>query len=76
MIRFSGKMDAAKAESAEGKLRKWLSAKGYQSDDTVEAAGYDPPFTPGLLPRNEILIRLKQESDGDRLIHHRKRHHE
>jgi hypothetical protein len=25
----------------------------------VETAGYDPPFTPGPLRRNEVLIRLK-----------------
>ncbi|SMP59612.1 SOUL heme-binding protein [Neorhodopirellula lusitana] len=28
----------------------------------VEAASYDPPFTPGPLRRNEILIRLKDSS--------------
>ncbi|MFM7516668.1 MAG: heme-binding protein, partial [Pirellula sp.] len=26
----------------------------------VETAGYDPPFTPGPLRRNEVLIRIKK----------------
>lgn len=31
---------------------------------TAEAAGYDPPFTPGPMRRNEILVRLKSK-DAD-----------
>jgi len=30
-----------------------------ESSSGVETAGYDPPFTPGSLRRNEVLIRLK-----------------
>ena len=29
-----------------------------EGGDTIEFAGYDPPWTPGPLRRNEILIRL------------------
>lgn len=36
---------------------------GYDSPESsgVESASYDPPFTPGPLRRNEVLIRLKSE---------------
>jgi hypothetical protein len=34
-----------------------MSQKGLAGDD-VEFAGYDPPWTPGPLRRNEVLIRL------------------
>ncbi len=58
VIRFSGVMDARKAEAQELKLREWLKARGIEGEETCERAGYDPPFTPGPLRRNEVLIRL------------------
>lgn len=62
VIRFSGKLDEKLAGSAEAKLRKWIESKGFVAHESSETAGYDPPFTPGPLRRNEILIRLTQES--------------
>ena len=59
VIRFSGRMNATIAESQEAKLRQWLAAKGLEGEASAEAAGYDPPFTPGPLRRNEVLIRLR-----------------
>lgn len=59
VVRFSGVMDAKKAEDNEAKLRAWLKARGLQTEGTAERAGYDSPFTPGPLRRNEVLIRLK-----------------
>ncbi|MFM8172472.1 MAG: SOUL family heme-binding protein [Pirellulaceae bacterium] len=65
VIRFSGQLSAQRAKDAEAKLRAWMESKGLSAIDTtsgsgVETAGYDPPFTPGPLRRNEVLIRLKQ----------------
>jgi hypothetical protein len=69
VLRFSGQLDAKLAKESEGKLRAWMESKGHvaadaeQSPDNsssgVESAAYDPPFTPSLLRRNEVLIRLK-----------------
>lgn len=59
VIRFSGRMDSSKAKSAEMTLREWMKSKGLQGADSAELAGYDPPFTPGPLRRNEVLIRVK-----------------
>ncbi len=69
VIRFSGRLDAKLAKESEAKLRAWMETKGLVADDTaptsdilgsgVESAAYDPPFTPGPLRRNEVLIRLK-----------------
>jgi hypothetical protein len=58
-------MSTKAAKEAEAKLRSWMESKGLVADvaqDTsgVETAGYDPPFTPGPLRRNEVLIRLKE----------------
>ncbi|TWT68681.1 SOUL family heme-binding protein [Crateriforma conspicua] len=64
VIRFSGRMDSKLAKKQEARLRDWMNARGLEGETTSEAAGYDPPFTPGPLRRNEILIRLKQSSDA------------
>ncbi|WP_168567100.1 SOUL family heme-binding protein [Crateriforma spongiae] len=63
VIRFSGRMDSKLAKKQEARLRDWMKSRGLEGETTAEAAGYDPPFTPGPLGRNEILIRLKQSSD-------------
>ncbi|EMB15506.1 SOUL family heme-binding protein [Rhodopirellula europaea] len=69
VIRFPGKLDKKLAKESEAKLRAWMKSKGLtaaineddESNKTsgVEAASYDPPFTPAALRRNEVLIRLK-----------------
>ena len=69
VLRFSGRLNAKLAEESEAKLRAWMETKGLIADDStptsgnrgsgVESASYDPPFTPGPLRRNEVLIRLK-----------------
>ena len=64
VVRFSGQLTTKSAKESEAKLRTWMVTKGLVADDTdessgVETAGYDPPFTPGPLRRNEVLIRLK-----------------
>jgi hypothetical protein len=51
------------AKESEAKIRTWMATKGVVADDSikssgVETTGYDPPFTPGPLRRNEVLIRL------------------
>ncbi len=69
VIRFSGRLNAKLANESKTKLRGWMETKGLVADDSppssdspvigVESASYDPPFTPGPLRRNEVLIRLK-----------------
>jgi len=64
VLRFSGQLTAKLAKESEAKLRTWMESKGLIADESpessgVETASYDPPFTPGPLRRNEVLIRLK-----------------
>jgi len=63
VVRFSGQLTSKAAKESEAKLRAWMETKGLVADDSaegsLETAGYDPPFTPGPLRRNEVLIRLK-----------------
>ena len=63
VLRFSGQLNTKLAKESEAKLRTWMASKGLVADESdessgVETAGYDPPFTPGPLRRNEVLIRL------------------
>lgn len=59
VLRFSGRMNQASIQEAEKKLRKWIEGKELEADSEYEFAGYDPPWTPGPLRRNEVLIRVK-----------------
>jgi DNA gyrase inhibitor GyrI len=65
VVRFSGQLNAKTAAQAESKLRAWMKSKGLvalpatEQSSGVETAGYDPPFTPGPMRRNEVLIRLQ-----------------
>lgn len=62
VIRFAGRMDNEKMKSREKELRSWMESKGFIGAKEAEAASYDPPFTPGPLRRNEVLIRLEKEN--------------
>ena len=58
VIRFSGRLDSRVAKVQEEKLREWMKSRGLEGKSQAEAAGYDPPFTPGPFRRNEVLIRV------------------
>jgi len=64
VVRFSGVMDAKVAQAEEAKLREWIAQRGLEAESTSERAGDDPPFTPGFLRRNEVLIRLKPSAEA------------
>ena len=59
VIRFKGRINSQSVAKAEESLRKWMKNKGLIGIGDIESAGYDPPWTPGPLRRNEVLIRLK-----------------
>ena len=65
VIRFSGRLDSQVAKEQEAKLREWMKSRGFEGESKAEAAGYDPPFTPGPLRRNEVLIRLNDTANTE-----------
>ena len=65
VIRFSGRLDSRVAKEQEAKLREWMKSRGLEGEPKAEAAGYDPPFTPGPLRRNEVLIRLNNRANTE-----------
>ena len=58
VIRFAGRLEGDAVQKAEEDLRRWIEKKGLSGDQNSEVAGYDPPWTPGPLRRNEVLIRV------------------
>lgn len=58
VIVFAGQINASAIAAAESRLRAWMKERGLTGEARAELAGYDPPWTPGPLRRNEVLIRL------------------
>ncbi|MBX9656737.1 heme-binding protein [bacterium] len=58
VIVFTGQINASAIAAAESRLRAWMKERGLTGEARAELAGYDPPWTPGPLRRNEVLIRL------------------
>jgi hypothetical protein len=63
-IRFKGRTSSETFSDAEQRLRDWMTDQGLVGDGDAEFASYDPPWTPGPLRRNEVLIRIELASIG------------
>ena len=61
VIRFAGRVDLDVRNEQRTKLKNWIERNGYSAIGEAEVAGYDPPWTPGPLRRNEILIRIRSQ---------------
>ena len=59
VYRYSGRWTTEREEKAKGRLQAWLKEEGIKARGTFEKANYDPPFTPGFLRRNEVLVRIR-----------------
>jgi hypothetical protein len=58
VIRFAGRIDIEVRQQQKKVLEAWIEKRELASVDNFEIASYDPPWTPGPLRRNEILIRI------------------
>jgi effector-binding domain-containing protein len=60
VIRFNGQwQDKERLKGFEKELRAYIAARKLKAAGSIIVAGYDPPFTPPALRRNEILLRLE-----------------
>jgi hypothetical protein len=57
--RFSGSWDQDKFELEGNKLVSELLTSGLETVGNLYFARFDPPWKPGFLKRNEVLIRVK-----------------
>lgn len=58
-IRFSGYFRQETIEKNKQRLGHWLEEQGLETDGDFIVAGYNPPWVPGFLARNEVLIQIK-----------------
>ena len=59
VYRIKGRRSAMKVGEAKLALREWLRSQNLDSAGPFIMASYDPPFTPSMLQRNEVMVRLK-----------------
>jgi hypothetical protein len=56
VLRFSGERSAANEANALAVLSRWVSAGQLTAKGGPIFAYYDPPWTPGFLRRNEVMV--------------------
>lgn len=60
VVRFRGRMDEKREQRALAKLRDWMRTKNLEAEGEPIIAYYDSPFIPGLLRRNEAMVRISR----------------
>lgn len=58
VTRYGGYASAKRMEEARQSLENWIAENNLDTEGTFIYAGYDGPYTPSNLRRNEVLIRL------------------
>ena len=59
-IRFSGYFRLNRIENNKQRLAQWLEEEGLSTEGEYIVAGYNPPWVPGFLARNEVLVKIKE----------------
>lgn len=60
-IRFTGYFRQDTIQKNKQRLSQWLREQGLETEGDFIVAGYNPPWVPGFLARNEVLIQIKAE---------------
>jgi hypothetical protein len=60
-IRFSGFFRQDTIQKNKHRLSLWLQEQGIETKGDFIVAGYNPPWVPGFLARNEVLIPITTE---------------
>jgi hypothetical protein len=60
VIRFAGNSNATVEKARLAELRAWMGARGLVAAGEPFLAYYDPPWTPGPMRRNEVLVPVKK----------------
>ena len=64
-IRFSGYFQQGRIQKSKERLSRWLAEQGMETEGDFIVAGYNPPWVPGFLARNEVLIQIKTDDQED-----------
>jgi effector-binding domain-containing protein len=57
-IRFSGRVNEKLTNKKIEELKTWLSKNGITQKSNFVVALYNPPYIPGILRRNEIVVDI------------------
>jgi hypothetical protein len=58
-IRFSGYFRQETIRNNKERLSLWLNEKGLETEGDYIVAGYNPPWIPGFMARNEVMIKIQ-----------------
>jgi hypothetical protein len=59
VLRFRGGRDAQNEAAALQQLKDWMKAEGLSVLSPPVFAYFDPPWTPGFLRRNEVILQTE-----------------
>ena len=59
--RFSGYFQQETIQKNKQRLSHWLEEQRLETEGDFIVAGYNPPWVPGFLARNEVLIQIKSD---------------
>ena len=62
-IRFNGYFNQQKIDRNKAHLVHWRAEQGLETDGDFTLAGYNPPWVPGFLARNEVMVNIKVTSN-------------
>jgi DNA gyrase inhibitor GyrI len=57
VLRFSGGRSSTLETQSLSLLRTWIAKKGLTATGSAIYGYFDPPWTPGFLRRNEVMLR-------------------
>ena len=57
-VTFSGNVKQEVIEKKKHELEKWLKEKQITALGSIELARYNPPFIPGFMKHNELLVEV------------------
>jgi effector-binding domain-containing protein len=64
-VRFSGYFQQDTINKRKQRLAEWLVESGYETEGDFIVAGYNPPWVPGFLARNEVMVQINAQSKED-----------
>jgi len=59
-LTFSGSVNRLRVADKQQDLLRWLDQKNIVPIGTLQLARYNPPFIPGFLKRNEVMIEIQK----------------
>ena len=63
VLRFKNRGEEANQKAAAEKLQAWLAERHIPAQSEPVFAYYDPPWTPTILRRNEVMLRVPEGTD-------------